>query len=93
MLIADLSRPQQVIEAIDDLQMESHRLQHYDRQLLRQKAAQEQYLLKKKLDAQVPVSAYRCLSLAICRIVGFLSSHLPSSPAIVCAETRGMLSA
>ena len=43
---------QLLIESIDDLQMESHKLQHYDRNLQRQKAAQQQYLLKKKMEAQ-----------------------------------------
>jgi len=43
---------QLLIESIDDLQMESHKLQHYDRNVQRQKAAQQQYLLKKKMEAQ-----------------------------------------
>jgi len=42
---------QLLIESIDDLQMESHKLQHYDRNQQRQKAAQQQYLAKKKAEA------------------------------------------
>ena len=43
---------QLLIESIDDLQMESHKLQHFDRNAQRQKAAQQQYLQKKKIEAQ-----------------------------------------
>jgi len=43
---------QMLIESIDDLQQESNKLQHYERNLQRQKAAQQQYLQKKKSEAQ-----------------------------------------
>lgn len=47
---------QLLIESIDDLQMESQKLQHYDRNQQRQKAAQQQYLLKRKTEAQQRLS-------------------------------------
>lgn len=43
---------QLLIECIDDLQQESNKLQHHERNVQRQKAAQVQYLHKKKLEAQ-----------------------------------------
>eukprot|EP00327_Prymnesium_parvum_P043981 CAMPEP_0205853806 /NCGR_PEP_ID=MMETSP1083-20121108/1746_1 /ASSEMBLY_ACC=CAM_ASM_000430 /TAXON_ID=97485 /ORGANISM="Prymnesium parvum, Strain Texoma1" /LENGTH=333 /DNA_ID=CAMNT_0053215095 /DNA_START=12 /DNA_END=1013 /DNA_ORIENTATION=+ len=43
---------QLLIESIDDLQVESQKLQHYERYAQRQKAAQQQYLQKKKMEAQ-----------------------------------------
>mmetsp|Transcript_35667 Transcript_35667/g.59129 ORF Transcript_35667/g.59129 Transcript_35667/m.59129 type:complete len:338 (+) Transcript_35667:101-1114(+) len=43
---------QLLIECIDDLQQESNKLQHHERNVQRQKIAQQQYLLKKKGDAQ-----------------------------------------
>merc|ERR1711957_793762 len=44
---------QLLIECVDDLQQESNKLQHFDRNLQRQKSAQQQYLLKKKQEAQI----------------------------------------
>lgn len=43
---------QLLIECIDDLQQESHKLQHHERSTQRQKQAQQQYFLKKKQDNQ-----------------------------------------
>ncbi len=43
---------QLLIECIDDMQQEAIKLQHHERNVQRQKAAQQQYLLKKKADAQ-----------------------------------------
>ena len=42
---------QLLIECIEDLQQESNRLQHYERAVQRQKAAQSQYLAKKQAEA------------------------------------------
>eukprot|EP00310_Coccolithus_braarudii_P012399 CAMPEP_0183352020 /NCGR_PEP_ID=MMETSP0164_2-20130417/26999_1 /TAXON_ID=221442 /ORGANISM="Coccolithus pelagicus ssp braarudi, Strain PLY182g" /LENGTH=333 /DNA_ID=CAMNT_0025524359 /DNA_START=62 /DNA_END=1063 /DNA_ORIENTATION=+ len=42
---------QLLIECIDDLQQESNKLQHHERNVQRQKAAQQQYLQKKKMEA------------------------------------------
>lgn len=42
---------QLLIECIDDLQQESNKLQHHERNLQRQKAMQQQYLSKKKAEA------------------------------------------
>ena len=42
---------QLLIECIDDLQQESYKLQHHERNVQRQKAAQQQFLLKRKTDA------------------------------------------
>ena len=44
---------QLLIECVDDLQQESNKLQHFDRNLQRQKSAQQQYMLKKKQEAQI----------------------------------------
>lgn len=44
---------QLLIESIDDLQLESQKLQQYERYVQKQKTAQQQYNLKKKLEAQV----------------------------------------
>jgi len=44
---------QLLIECVDDLQQESNKLQHFDRNMQRQKSAQQQYLLKKKQEAQI----------------------------------------
>jgi len=44
---------QLLIECVDDLQQESNKLQHFERNLQRQKSAQQQYLLKKKQEAQI----------------------------------------
>lgn len=44
---------QLLIECIDDLQQESNKLQHHERNIQRQKAAQVQYMQKKKLEAQL----------------------------------------
>ena len=43
---------QLLIESIEDLQQESNRLQHYERSVQRQKAAQNAYLAKKKAEAE-----------------------------------------
>jgi translation initiation factor 3 subunit H len=43
---------QLLIECVDDLQQESSKLQHFDRNQQRQKSAQQAYLLKKKQEAQ-----------------------------------------
>ena len=43
---------QLLIECVDDLQQESNKLQQFDRNVQRQKSAQQQYLLKKKAEAQ-----------------------------------------
>jgi len=43
---------QLLVECIDDLQQESSKLQHYERSLQRQKAAQQQYHLKKRAENQ-----------------------------------------
>jgi len=43
---------QLLIECIDELQQESSKLQHYGRNVQRQKAAQQQYHMKKKAEAQ-----------------------------------------
>ena len=43
---------QLLIECIDDLQQESQKLQHHERSVARQRAAQQQYTLKKRQDAQ-----------------------------------------
>merc|ERR1712146_150914 len=44
---------QLLIECVDDLQQESNKLQHHERNVQRQKSAQNQYLLKKKQEAQM----------------------------------------
>jgi len=43
---------QLLIESVDDLQQESNKLQHFDRNLQRQKGAQQQYLTKKTAEAK-----------------------------------------